>query len=180
MTRDEAIAQAPSGRKTYWFALIFCTPVALTIPWDVFARDNSLFGRIVDVVWFCIFLLAAVQSWERLFRPERAVIRSRSWTGQQRGWIERTNGAALVVAVGLFFIAMIAQYSGLLPRATAQDMKGLSWVLLVLYTVLRDLIGKRNFYSASRRPPRPNPIQWTQLAPIHSDHWGNRGPMLGP
>jgi hypothetical protein len=172
MTREEAISQSPSGRKSYWFALVVCTPMALAFACDAFGQDLSLFIRFIAIGGTCIFLLTALQSAERLFYPQRAAARSSSWPEVQRLWIGRIGSAAGVCFIGLFFFAFIARHSGLMERANAQDLEVLAWGLALLNNALRDLLGER-IYSA-RRIQRPTPVPWTQLSPIHSDYWGRR------
>jgi hypothetical protein len=155
MTREEAIAQAPSGRKTYWFTLVVCAPTALAFALGIFGRNQSLLTRFIAIGGTCIFLLTAVQSAERLFNPQRAAARSASWPEAQRRCIERIASAAKVSFVGLSFFAFIARHSGLMARSNAQDLQISAWGLMLLNNPLRDLLGERPQSSDSHKALPP-------------------------
>jgi len=168
MTRDEAIAQAPNGRKTYWLTLVVGAGIGLAVSCDLFNRGTSLLSRVTDLPVAAIFLLVALQSAERLFRPERAALRTAAFTDKQRNVLNTAEWVGLVAAVLLYLFAVVARHGGWISRAKAQDLESLPWMLLFFRAFLRDLLGQPS------APVRPRPMPWTQLSPIHSDRWGQR------
>jgi uncharacterized membrane protein YhaH (DUF805 family) len=172
MTRDEAIAAAPSSRRSYWWVFgagLFVSLLYLCGAGYTLSKPISFSW--VLIAGFAVMSLITLQSWERLFHPEHAAERSASLTAKQRKRIETARTGCLW-AVGLLFVAFVIAF--MLPathHSLARDFQAIYYAPMILAHVCSDLLGERLYRSpASGVRRRRIPVQ--EMKPIQSEHWG--------
>jgi hypothetical protein len=174
MTRQEAIDAAPGSRSGYWssFAMAGVGSVLL-IAGAVFVARKSV-PLAADTVAMALVLMAmAAQSTERLFRPERAAVRTASLSATQRLWIERARTGLIGCSAAIFAVSIVMFC---LPgeQRLSNELRVLMWTPFMLTHLCADLLGERIGAAGLRKRSGTN-ILHAELRPLQSEHWGERG-----
>jgi hypothetical protein len=129
-------------------------------------HPSSLFraGLIVDIgiTVFCVFQFGA-----RTFEPMRTAARTANIAASTRSLLKAVNRIiqtfGVVVMVVVCVVAVANHFNNFLI---------LWWPpMILLPQAISDLIGEPRFPERGTFAPR---INWSDLKPIHSDHWGTK------
>jgi len=135
----------PHGTGFYFGVAVFASLAGSMFTWEVFTTSGTLFPwRLVGAGVAIIFPLGAVQSFERLFRPERAQSRSSSLSNSARRWLRMVCKSVVAVCITAFAIAGLLRLAGgQYERDFATDLQILSAVLFFAGYCVADLSGER-------------------------------------
>jgi hypothetical protein len=139
-------------RKGFYVGVaVFASLAGSVFTWGVFAPDGSPFARRLVRTGVAIALLfGAMQSFERLFRPARAQIRSSSLSSSTRRRLRTVCKSAVAVCITAFAIAGLLRLAGdRYERDFATDFQTLSAALFFASYCVADLAGER-FSTLSR------------------------------
>jgi hypothetical protein len=120
-------------------------------------RDASLPPPLFGLALVAVFYLAALQAFERLLRPERAIGRTAALSGSSRKWLRIVSRAAAVTYYAAFVGGAVLDVAGgEYRRNLALDIGILSTLIVIFGSRLADLKGERLF--EPYRPNRPGSV----------------------
>ena len=96
----------PHGTGFYLGVGAFASLAGSMFAWGVFAPDGTPFvGRLVRTGCAIVFLFCAAQSFERLFRPEKAQSRSSALSSSTRLRLRSVRRLVMAVSITAFAVA---------------------------------------------------------------------------
>lgn len=137
----------PHGTGFYFGVAVFALLAGSMFTWGAFAPSGAPFAwRLVRIGVAIIFLFGAVQSFERLFRRERAQDRSSALSSSTRVRLRTVCRSVLAVSITAIGIATLLRLAGgQYERDFATDLQILSAVLLFAVYCVADVCGERFF-----------------------------------
>lgn len=123
----------PHGTGFYFGVAAFASLAGSVFTWGVFVANATSFPwRLVRTGVAIIFLLGAMQSFERLFRPEKAQSRSSSLSSLVRRRLRTVCKSIVAVCITAVAIAALLRLAGgQYERDLATDLQVLSAVLFL-------------------------------------------------
>jgi hypothetical protein len=135
----------PHGTGFYFGVALFASLAGSMFSWAIFAPSGAPFPwRLVQTGIAIIFLLGAVQSFERLFRPESAQRRSSALSSSTRRTLRTVRKSVVAVSITAFAAAAFLRLAGGEHEGDfATDLQILSAVLVFAGYCIADLCGER-------------------------------------
>ena len=133
----------PHGRVCYSVFAIFGLPMGSWLIEQIFAPDTPLIVRLGRAFLGLIFLFGALQSIERLFRPEKAQARSQSMSISVRQWLDLSRRILMAsAAVAVVPVVVLRLAGGQHNKDLATDFTFVALMLSSSAGLLADICGE--------------------------------------
>jgi hypothetical protein len=172
MTREQAIAAAPSSRSNYWGAFLVCSigfvGFAMRELTSLFSlRKHASSSWLSTLIFEALLALVAVQAGERLFYPVRAAQRTLSMEPVAQRWVQLLESKFVSLLFGTMLLPVLALFVGVQIRFSFLWLFG--WLA---HQVVSDVLGRDPAAAPTRRNEPTNQFLLTNIEPLHSQHWG--------
>ena len=138
-------AIGPHGAAFYFSVAFFASLAGSMFAWGVFAVNGAPFPwRLVRTGVAVVFFFGALQSFERLLRPDKAQNRSSSLSGSARRRLRTACKSIVAVCITTFAgAALLRLAGGQYERDIAMDLQILCAALFFAGYSVADLCGER-------------------------------------
>jgi hypothetical protein len=142
----------PHGRVFYSVLAFVGLPMGCSLIWEVFVPDTPLIVRLGRAFLGLMFLFGALQSIERLFRPEKAQARSQSLSSQSaRQWLDLSRRILMgSAAVGVMPVVVLRLAGGQHNKDLATDFNMVALMLSASASLLADICGESTAFPDPR------------------------------
>jgi hypothetical protein len=139
---------APHGRAFYSVTALFALLAGAVFMWGMFVSGSfPVASRLFGVFLVIVLYLGALQSLERLLRPEKARDRTAALSGSTRDKLRVVCKAMTTTFYAGWYVSVAMR---LIDREHLRDLAGnisaVGWVFLLIGACLADLNGERLFY----------------------------------
>jgi len=144
MRNDGDLSASPHGKEFYFVGGLFALLGGFLFVSAIFTADTSIALRLARALVAIVYVSAAVQAFERLFRPERASRRTLSLPDSIRNKLRAVRTTATVLVYATVVIAAILHFS---TNPKIQDLGTdalvLAGVFIFLAIFVADFCGER-------------------------------------